>query len=140
MDIVRATKKLVEGPYFSGLSEYRTDGKVTWGNVDWTPMAIAIHRYDFLAVKTLLEHGAGPNVRWCVSVDEQTNKRTRANQCTLDNGLTPLMSASSLGYPQLEGLLIQHGADASARDWNGRTAADYAAAARTAKPVPRTSN
>jgi len=114
--------------------------RLTWGNVDWTPMAIAIHRYDFRAVKTLLEHGADPNARWCVSVDEQANRRTHPEGCTLSSGLTPLMSASSLAYPQLEALLIQHGADSSLRDWQGRTATDYRPPARTPNKEPRTAN
>jgi hypothetical protein len=50
------------------------------------------------------------------------------------------MAASSLAYPQLEALLIQHGADPALRDWQGRTAADYRSAARTPNPEPRTSN
>jgi hypothetical protein len=54
--------------------------------------------------------------------------------------MTPLMAASSLTHPQLEALLIQHGADPALRDWQDRTAADYRTAARTPNPEPRTSN
>src|SRR5258705_10029796 len=54
--------------------------------------------------------------------------------------MTPLMAASSPAYPQLEALLIQHGADPALRDWQGRTAADYRTAARTPNLEPRTSN
>lgn len=111
--------------------------RLTRGNVDWTPMAIAIRRYDFPAVTTLLEHGADPNARWCVSVDEAQARRVRAEGCTLASGMTPLMAASSLGYPQLEALLIEHGADPALRDWRGRTAADYRAAAPRLEPRTR---
>jgi ankyrin repeat protein len=53
----------------------------------------------------------------------------------------PLMSAAALPYPQLETLLIQHGADPTLRDWQGRTAADYRTAApRTSNKEPRTQN
>jgi ankyrin repeat protein len=75
-----------------------------------------------------------------VTVDEAPARRTRAEHCTLDNGMTPLMAASSLAYPQLEALLVQHGADPALRDWKGRTAADYRAAARTPNPELRTRN
>jgi ankyrin repeat protein len=114
--------------------------RLTWDGGDWTPLAIAIHRFDFGAVRTLLEHGAAPNARWCVTVDEAPARRTRAVGCTLASGMTPLMAASSLTHPQLEALLIQHGADPALRDWQGRTAADYRSAARTPNPEPRTSN
>jgi ankyrin repeat protein len=114
--------------------------RLTWDGVDWTPLAIAIHRFDFGAVRTLLEHGAAPNARWCVTVDEAPARRTRAVGCTLASGMTPLMAASSLTHPQLEALLIQHGADPALRDWQGRTAADYRTAARTPNPEPRTAN
>jgi len=70
--------------------------------------------------------------------------RCRWTDCTLATGITPLMAASSLAYPQLEALLIQHGAGPALRDWHGRTAADYRTAAsaeqRTPNREPRTPN
>ena len=110
--------------------------RLTWDGVDWTPLSIAIHRFDFGAARTLLEHGADPNARWCVTVDEAPARRRRAEGCTLASGITPLMAASSLAYPQLEALLIQHGADPALRDWQGRTAADYRTAARAEQQTP----
>jgi len=47
-----------------------------------------------------------------------------------------LQAASSLAYPQLEALPIQHGVDPALRDWQGRTNAEQ----RTANPEPRTPN
>jgi ankyrin repeat protein len=100
---------------------------LTWGNVDWTPLAIAVLQDNPAAVRTLVEHGADPNARWCVSVDKDASRRTRGAACNPNNGFTPLMYAASLGYRPIETLLLKLGADAALRDCQGETAADYGA-------------
>jgi len=40
---------------------------------------------------------------------------------------TPLMWTTALGEKGMVSLLLNHGGDASLRDWEGRTAADYGA-------------
>jgi ankyrin repeat protein len=101
--------------------------RVTWGGVDWTPLAIAIHYGDARVVEALLEHRADPNQRSCVSVESDPKHRARATECTTTNGTTPLMWATSLGRTDMVSLLLKHGAGSTLRDWQGRTAADYAA-------------
>ena len=64
----------------------------------------------------LVAHGADVNIRWCETDRPRCNERT---------GVTPLMYAATLGNEELSDLLVHHGADASLRDWNGLTAADY---------------
>jgi len=106
--------------------------RLTWEGVDWTPLALALQRPDPGVIATLLEHGADPNHRWCVSVEAEPTRRSRAAECTPTNGTTPLMYVARLPFPQLDTLLLQHGADPALRDWQGRTAADY----RTARATP----
>jgi hypothetical protein len=67
-------------------------------------------------MKILLAHGADANIRWCDTDRPRCNERT---------GVTPLMYAATLGYEAFSDILLKHGADASLRDWNGLTAADY---------------
>jgi hypothetical protein len=95
----------------------------------WPPLAFAMrgkamtyetseHEYQdrLEMMESLLTHGADANIRWCDSDRPKCNER---------NGLTPLMYAATLGYQEFSDLLMKHGADASLRDWNGLTAADY---------------
>ena len=98
--------------------------RLSWSNVDWTPLALAISRTDSVVVETLLDHGADPNQRWCVSIDSNPDRRTRAAECTLQNGFTPLTWATSLGRTDIVSALVDHRADPLLRDWQGRTAAD----------------
>ena len=75
----------------------------------------------------MIDHGADPNAHWCVTFDTDASRRIRAAGCNLTNGITPLMYATSLGYLPLQTLLIELGANPALRDWEGRTAAEYAA-------------
>jgi ankyrin repeat protein len=99
--------------------------RVTWSNVDWTPLAIGIHHADPEVVRALLDHGADPNQRWCVGIDMDVRKRIRDAKCSTDNGVTPLMFATSRGCADLSVMLRQHGASAALTDWQGRTADEY---------------
>ena len=91
----------------------------------WPPLALAMRGHDTSEMgatarreimSLLVAHGADVNIRWCETERPRCNERT---------GVTPLMYAATLGNEKLSDLLVQHGADASLRDWNGLTAADY---------------
>jgi len=94
--------------------------RVTWGSVDWTPLGVAVDYGDRDVVQALLDHGADPNQRWCVSIDRQPTKRGRDANCTANNGITPLMFAMSRRRSDFVEMLRQYGADTSLRDWGGR--------------------
>jgi ankyrin repeat protein len=106
--------------------------RLSWGGVDWTPMglALAAARGDLGTLEVLLSHGADPNARWCVPLPYPgpAHPQKPAPGCSRERGTTPLMYAASLGNPALIRLLIRHGADPHATDWQGRTAADLAPA------------
>jgi ankyrin repeat protein len=101
--------------------------RLTWGAVDWTPLSLALSERDADVVGVLLDNGADPNARWCSSLLDLKPDGWKADPaCTRENGMTPLMLAASLGdVPDIE-LLVKHGADPTLKDWNGRTAQDYA--------------
>ena len=81
-------------------------------------------------VRLLLEHGADPNARVCFLTFVQQGKPGSLDGCTVERGLTPLMLASRFAPIFVNDLLVSKGADASARDWRGRSADDHAVAAR----------
>jgi uncharacterized protein len=71
--------------------------------------AAARHRLDF--AKTLLAHGANPNLR-------------------AEGGFTPLHEAALTGQRELALLLLENGADIDAKDGTGKTALDHAVAGK----------
>src|SRR5205823_2799632 len=103
--------------------------RLTWGGVDWTPLALALFHRNVEDVETLLTSGANPNARWCVPLRSHQNERRAVAEAGCDSsaGTTPLMLAVSLGNPDFVELLLKHGADRTLRDWRGRTAVEYAA-------------
>jgi len=57
--------------------------RLTWDGVDWTPLSIAIHRFDFGAARTLLEQGADPALRdWQGRTAADYRTAARAEQQT----------------------------------------------------------
>ena len=76
----------------------------------------------------LLTKGADPNARWCVTIQILRSRDARQLMpgCERERGMTPLMLAASLGAVDLVKLLVQHGADPTLRDWQGKTALAHA--------------
>ncbi len=100
---------------------------------DWTPLAIALasDRDPALLAATLLKFGADPNARWCNAMHWFGNSRLspvteRPAGCSASTGTTPLILAASRCDAQEVTTLLEHGANATLRDWTGRTARDYA--------------
>ncbi len=78
--------------------------------------SVAFRQHD--AVRVLLEAGANPR------------------QQAPESGWTPLMSAAMSGDSLMIAILMNAGADASVRDREGKTAADYARGAGNAHVIP----
>jgi ankyrin repeat protein len=74
-------------------------------------LGIAINHGDREAIETLLDYGADPNQRWCVTIDPEPTKRIRDPNCVESNGITPLMFATARHRPDLVQALRQHGAN-----------------------------
>jgi ankyrin repeat protein len=103
--------------------------RVTADWVDWTPVALTLTHDGSWKLRALLKAGADPNARWCFSLGwYSTTKeaRTKDPACNHTNGTTPLMQAASSGRADLVGALLEHGADPSLTDWNGKSASDLA--------------
>jgi ankyrin repeat protein len=96
------------------------------GAVDWTPLALAITSRDSETVEVLLAGGADPNARWCALFSIPGVESKPAHGCNRERGTTPLMLAASLGDDDAMRVLVKHGADPTLRDWEDRTALDYA--------------
>jgi len=96
------------------------------GAVDWTPLALAIASRDPEVVEVLLAGGADPNARWCSVVSIPFVGSQPAPGCHKERGTTPLMWAASLRDDETMRVLVKHGADPTLRDWEDRTALDYA--------------
>jgi ankyrin repeat protein len=98
----------------------------------WPPLALAANPS---AAAALLDRGADPDLRWCVPFphDGQQWKAVVPPGCTLATGTTPLMQAAALESDELVSLLVEAGARVDLRDWQGRTALDYAPAAARAR-------
>jgi ankyrin repeat protein len=75
-----------------------------------TALSKAAARGDVAILRLLLKHGAGASV----NIPDRLHK------------VTPLMQATIAGHTRAVRLLLQAGADLSARDFRGRTALDYA--------------
>jgi ankyrin repeat protein len=110
--------------------------RITWGDVDWTPLALA--GTNVAKAEALLQFGADPDGRWCTSLPLWDKKAwSKPPGCTRDTGMTPLMAAARGNRAMIE-LLVRFRADVTLRDWMGRTAADYAAATpRANRPLSR---
>ena len=91
-------------------------------------------------IEMLLQNGGDPNLRHC----DRIPARGPHPGCTLENGTTLLMQAAFSDLAETVLVLQRHGADASLRDWEGRTVEDYKrmgeawrkANPPTAPPVP----
>jgi hypothetical protein len=100
----------------------------TVGN--WPPIALAVGQKSTGAIAALVGRGADPNLRWCVPVPllGQRWEGVSPPGCAMATGTTPLMLAAALGSEDAASLLMQAGARVDLRDWQGRTALDYAPA------------
>jgi ankyrin repeat protein len=78
------------------------------------------------AVEVLLAGGADPKARWCSLVSIPFVGSKPAPGCNRERGTTPLMWAASLSGDDTMRMLVKHGADLTLRDWQDRTALDYA--------------
>lgn len=94
------------------------------------PLALALVHRSEPFVRLLLEHGADPNARTCYLTFREPGKPGSLEGCTVERGLTPLMMASWFDPIRVGDLLRSKGADASARDWRGRSADDHAVGTR----------
>jgi ankyrin repeat protein len=94
------------------------------------PIALAVGQRSSGAIAALLGRGADPNLRWCMPVPQlgQRWEGVAPSGCALETGTTPLMLAAALGSEDIASLLMQAGARADLRDWQGRTALDHAPA------------
>lgn len=107
--------------------------RLTWGEVDWTPLSLALSTRDSAVVALLLDHRADPNGRWCARTVGVNREDWRMGACVKELGMTPLMWASYLGDTSDIDLLLKHGAQSRLKDWNGATAGDYAMAKSESK-------
>jgi len=73
-------------------------------------------------IRLLLKHGADPNAKWC----PPGTRDGWLPQCRSAKAMTPLMSAAFYGPPDVVQLLLEAGADAAVRNWQGGSALDYA--------------
>jgi ankyrin repeat protein len=99
------------------------------GEADWTTLAIAATNGDEQAARVLLAHGANPNARWCVAVMvpfETVSISPAPTGCVAERGTTPLIVAAQYGHDKVVRELLQSGADPTLRDWQNKTARDYA--------------
>lgn len=103
--------------------------RLSWGGVDWTPLALAIAAQDAEVVVALLRHRAAVNARWCVPVDLRTDaQREPAPGCTPETGTTPLHHAADLRNADVVRALLTARPDVTLRDFRGETALDVARA------------
>jgi ankyrin repeat protein len=102
--------------------------RITLGGADWPPLAMAVQVRASRAIDHLLDHHADVDTRFCVPIDWRPIAFARRPEpgCTRANGFTPLMWAARVGAVDSAALLIRRGADASLKDWAGRTARDHA--------------
>jgi ankyrin repeat protein len=103
------------------------------GGVNWTPLKLAVDVWDPDIAEMLLARGADPDARWCTTaVSDRRGTGViyqRVQGCELSTGTTALMLAASFGRAEVVSTLMKHGADRALRDWQNRTAADYARSA-----------
>lgn len=100
------------------------------GRSDWTPLMLALAYGDHYSASVLLDAGADPNARACGAYPGgwMSDRPPFEAGCTVDAGLSPLMLAAARAAVDTMRLLLARGADLSARDWRGRSVADYAPA------------
>jgi ankyrin repeat protein len=97
------------------------------GRSTWTPLALALSSNDHYSAMALLEAGADPDARVCgVPSNWMREQPTDESGCTLDRGTSPLMLAAAAAAVDTMRALVARGADLDARDWRGRSVADYA--------------
>ena len=75
-------------------------------------------------IRLLLRHGADPSAKWCPF--ESRGPSEFGPSCTSARGMTALMLAATAGRVEIVEPLLEAGADASARNWVGGSALDYA--------------
>ena len=105
------------------------NARLTWAGVDWTPLGLAVGQREDDIVGALLRYGADPNARWCVPVKREKAPHVYSSEpgCTHTSGMTPLMFASSVGDLNVLGAFIDRSdVELGLKDWNGRTAFEYA--------------
>jgi ankyrin repeat protein len=96
--------------------------------LDWTPLLVALRSRSVRVAHALLRHGADPNQRVCYGPTTTSwPPQTIEPGCTARRGLTPLMWMARHENGPAISLLMDFGADRSAKDWMGRTALDHAA-------------
>jgi ankyrin repeat protein len=103
--------------------------RLTRSGVDWTALGLAVEQRDHEIVRALLRDGADPNARWCVPVERVTGSHVYQPEpaCTRHSGITALMFASAIGDLTVLGALLERrDVDLALKDWNGRTAIEYA--------------
>ena len=104
--------------------------RLSHDSVDSTPLSLALRANQLRAARVLLNNKADVNQRWCVQFENRNFKQIPAANpdCSLSNGMTPLMLAASAGKREAVELLLEFKADRSLKDWAGRSALDYATA------------
>ena len=73
-------------------------------------------------IRLLIKHGADPNAKWCPFEWRGPYRWS----CRSAQGLTPLMGAANAGLTEAVAMLLEAGADAAPRNWNGESALDLA--------------
>ena len=100
--------------------------RVTLNGVDSTPLSLALRSNQLRSARVLLENHADVNLRWCTEYESRSRAPKRDPNCSLSNGLTPLMWAASTNAQEAVELLLEFNADRPLKDWAGRSAFDYA--------------
>lgn len=100
------------------------------GRSDWTPLMLAVARNDHYSAVVLLEAGADPNARVCGAhpTGWMSERPPFEVGCDIGRGTSPLMLAAATAAVDTMQRLVARGGDLGARDWRGRSVADYAPA------------
>ncbi len=109
---------------------------------DAPPIIGAARNGDSQLIRSLIQHGADPNVTagvngWTALQHAIHKNQSASVETLLQSGadpnlrgtqhrMTPLMMAAGYGYADIVRILLRHGADPALKDESGRTARDYA--------------